>query len=355
MVSELQNLKENEVKLLFKIFEKLSLSLDQDTLRQEIVEDMLRLLKADFFASYIWNPEKQIYEQAVFFNMSPSNIARYESYYQFHDPITPSLQKRRRATLVSEVMPQKELEKTEFFNDFLMADGLHNGINLFVYEGDLNIGDLRIWRAKGRSLRMGKREVTLLEAIKPYFRNALRNASVFTRAQKRSELWGTLLEKLELPLFLFDSRGNLIYRNIKAGELEESLSKETYLSLFSHIQLLAAKSYFLESDWKGMRLSVLRASLPYQGQSSSAIIVHSTALPKIDHDFICAHYGLSSREAEICLLIFKGLTDKQIASVLGIGYYTVRTHLKHIFFKLDVTNRSELIYILLEGIVDISL
>ena len=88
----------------------------------------------------------------VFLNMSPDNLARYEEYYQFRDPITPVLQKRRRATLVREVMPQDELEKTEFFNDFLIQDGLHHGINVYAYDGDLNIGDLRIWRGKGRAI-----------------------------------------------------------------------------------------------------------------------------------------------------------------------------------------------------------
>jgi len=354
MASELQNLKENEVRLLLKIIDRLSLSLDQDILRQEIGEDILRLLKADFFASFIWNPDKHIYEHVVYLNMSPSNLARYDTYYQFHDPITPSLQKRRKATLVSEVMPQAELEKTEFFNDFLMVDGLHHGINLYAYDGDLNIGDLRIWRSKGRP-DLGKREIALLETIKPYFRNALRNARLFAATKKRAESWNALLEKLEIPLFLFNSKGNLTYRNKKAQELEEKLSKEDYFSFYFHIQSLAIKPFFSESDWKGIRLSVLRTDSSPHDQSFSAIIVHTSPLPEINQDFICARYGLSPREAEISLLIFKGLTDKEIASVLRIGYYTVRTHLNHIFFKLDVTNRTELIYVLLEGMVEISL
>ena len=82
MVNELQHLKGDEVKLLLKIVEKLSLSLDQETLRQEIAEDMLRLIKADFFVSFIWNPDKHIYEHVIYLNMSTSNLARYDTYYQ---------------------------------------------------------------------------------------------------------------------------------------------------------------------------------------------------------------------------------------------------------------------------------
>lgn len=38
-----------------------------------------------------------------------------------------------------------------------------------------------------------------------------------------------------------------------------------------------------------------------------------------------------------------GLTDKQIASRLDISFSTVRTHLKHVFYKLSVNNRAQLI------------
>ena len=111
MVNELKNLKANEVKLLFRIFEKFSRSQDRDTLRNEISEDLLRLLKADFLASFIWNQDQKVFEHVVALNMTPANLARYDRYYQFHDPITPSLQKRRRATLVCEVMPRRNWKR----------------------------------------------------------------------------------------------------------------------------------------------------------------------------------------------------------------------------------------------------
>ncbi len=40
-------------------------------------------------------------------------------------------------------MPQRELMRTGFFNDFLARDGLHRGINAYSYAGQRNIGDLR--------------------------------------------------------------------------------------------------------------------------------------------------------------------------------------------------------------------
>jgi DNA-binding NarL/FixJ family response regulator len=50
---------------------------------------------------------------------------------------------------------------------------------------------------------------------------------------------------------------------------------------------------------------------------------------------------LSPREQEILVQISKGLSNPQVASTLGVSRATVRTHLEHIYAKLDVSNRTE--------------
>lgn len=46
---------------------------------------------------------------------------------------------------------------------------------------------------------------------------------------------------------------------------------------------------------------------------------------------------------QIITCIFEGKADKDIASSLGIGFATVRTHMNHLFEKLGVHSREELI------------
>src|SRR5260370_21107895 len=104
--------------------------------------------------------------------MDPKNLASYDSYYQYHDPITFKLQARREATLVTQIMPQRELMRTEFFNDFLAHDGLHWGVNVYSYAGQRNIGDLRIWRGRHRE-NFDTRTLELLRLVEPAFTGAL--------------------------------------------------------------------------------------------------------------------------------------------------------------------------------------
>jgi transcriptional regulator EpsA len=52
-------------------------------------------------------------------------------------------------------------------------------------------------------------------------------------------------------------------------------------------------------------------------------------------------YSLSLREIGIMNLVGLGKTNVEIGNILNISSFTVKNHLKHIFKKLDVLNRSQ--------------
>ena len=245
------NLTQKQWHKVLSVIQHLNDSLDDYTVREQAGRDLLDLLSADYFASYVWDDDAGEFTKPVFLNMTPENLELYEKYYQFHDPITYKLQRYRRAVSVNEVMEQKELINTEFFNDFLNKDGLYYGINIYVYDnGNKNIGDFRIWRSKKRD-NFGERDLKILDLIAPHFRNVMRNIS-FAR---------------HLP--------------------------------------------------------------------------PSTDLEDIDRSF-ADDYGLTTRERDIAMSVLEGHTDKVISETKHISIATLRTHLRHIFEKLDVNSRSEL-------------
>lgn len=156
-------------------FALLAEDLGEREIRERLGHALLELFRADHFASYVWNASGARFDNGLALNMDPANLARYEAWYQYRDPITFLLQSRRRATLVSEVMPRTELLRTEFFNDFLARDGLHWGINLHAFEGGQAVGDLRIWRGRRRR-EFGEHDRELLDLVEPAFVAALRRA-----------------------------------------------------------------------------------------------------------------------------------------------------------------------------------
>lgn len=64
--------------------------------------------------------------------------------------------------------------------------------------------------------------------------------------------------------------------------------------------------------------------------------------------------GLSRRERQVLELVSKGLTNKEVANTLQISQFTVRNHLNHITEKLDVSDRTEAIFIAIQtGIITV--
>ncbi|HKT95995.1 MAG TPA: LuxR C-terminal-related transcriptional regulator [Paraburkholderia sp.] len=165
-----------ELALLADVFKLLAdRTLPEDVLRLEVGRRMLDLLRADYLGSYVWDGVEEKFAHRVAVNMSADNLGDYERHFQYCDPLAPPLQSRREAVRVTDVMPHEALVRTEFFNDFLRRDGLYWGLNLFVWDGDENIGDLRIWRGKHRE-NFSDHELALLELIRPAFTVALARA-----------------------------------------------------------------------------------------------------------------------------------------------------------------------------------
>lgn len=66
----------------------------------------------------------------------------------------------------------------------------------------------------------------------------------------------------------------------------------------------------------------------------------------IDQEVSVSHHlnkVLTRREMEVAYYVSKGLSNAAIAEVLQVTYYTINQHLKHIYKKLDIHSKGELI------------
>jgi two-component system nitrate/nitrite response regulator NarL len=74
---------------------------------------------------------------------------------------------------------------------------------------------------------------------------------------------------------------------------------------------------------------------------TSAILFKYLALPSARRGRIPVHEALTQRETEIVVLVEQGLSNKEIARSLRIGYATVKNHVHNILSKLQVRRRGE--------------
>ncbi|MBB1487644.1 response regulator transcription factor [Oceanospirillum sediminis] len=94
-------------------------------------------------------------------------------------------------------------------------------------------------------------------------------------------------------------------------------------------------------------LSLLRKLQPFMEYS-----LNSVYLPERNRqrEQISNRYQLTSRELDTLELVISGASNKAIASHLGLGLATVKTHLHHIFQKTGASSRSELVARMLQEI-----
>ena len=58
---------------------------------------------------------------------------------------------------------------------------------------------------------------------------------------------------------------------------------------------------------------------------------------------LAAEFSLSARKTEIIMLIARGITTDNVAKKLYISPHTVNTHIRHVYEKIGIHKRSELI------------
>jgi DNA-binding NarL/FixJ family response regulator len=107
-----------------------------------------------------------------------------------------------------------------------------------------------------------------------------------------------------------------------------------------------------ETEWvipDGTELKVLMMILErdIKDPFGNDYILVMTKVPEkelpFDTDTFAIRYGLSRREKELVTLIFQGLSNMEIGEQMFISEHTVKVHLKHIFDKVGVKNRTSLI------------
>ena len=62
-----------------------------------------------------------------------------------------------------------------------------------------------------------------------------------------------------------------------------------------------------------------------------------------------SHRSLTERESRVLRGIFEGLTNKQIATDIGVSESAVKATLQHLFEKTQVRTRAQLVRIVVEG------
>jgi DNA-binding NarL/FixJ family response regulator len=104
---------------------------------------------------------------------------------------------------------------------------------------------------------------------------------------------------------------------------------------------LGASGYVLKSAPRERLLEAIRAAAngdPAWTREELRRVTGALAAPRLGGEI---EVPLTQRESEVLRQMAHGLTNKEIAKMLGISYETVKEHVQHILRKVGVTDRTQ--------------
>ena len=164
------------------------------------------------------------------------------------------------------------------------------------------------------------------------------------RATLQREIPDVLLTDLELP----DGNGVELIRELRARSPEALAMVITVLgddeSVLAAVEA-GASGYLLKggpgADVGPAILELLAGGSPMSASIARAVLRLFRSRGTTESE---AASDLTEREKEILRLVAKGFKFAEIAELLAISRHTVKTHVRHIYRKLEVDSRSTAIY-----------
>lgn len=151
-------------------------------------------------------------------------------------------------------------------------------------------------------------------------------------------------ERLD-PIFVYGIFAGIVYGCMALGAIMGLVLAKTGHGNSSSLLIIAlATVYCLSMIGSGVRR---RAQEPIAAASSSEGEAQpATQARTVDPAALRERFGLSPREAEVCVLLGSGRNVPFIAKRLCISENTVRTHTKNIYTKMDIHTKQELLDLL---------
>jgi len=317
------------------------------------------------------------------YNFEEEYLRSYEEYYQFLNPYI-ALSMCERPTqgsygLLNQLIPDKEVKKTEFYNDYVLPQNLTvcNAIMLTPFESDEVHTSIALHYKKNNDGGHVEQVLKTCKIIMPHLQNSLRLHRKIQGLQARMHFFNEAIDNNPFGIILLDSKLSILEINETANKLivqNDGLSIRNR-RLETHLPAQTNKLSELLNAALGNRLGsttsfnnsfqVVRKSgkLPYEllvtpileqktdctwTDCAVAMFVNDPELinPSIDK-VLKRLYRLTGTETQVTMQLIKGSSSQEICESLKIGRETFKSHLKNIFKKTHTHKQSELVSFIL--------
>jgi DNA-binding NarL/FixJ family response regulator len=154
----------------------------------------------------------------------------------------------------------------------------------------------------------------------------LPGADGITATSRIADDGGTVPKVIVLTVFGFEE---YMHRSLAAGASGYLLKRDRADDVIATVRAVAAE-HALPAREMTRRPS---ANVVRRGPRGTAALVGT----------------LTRREADVLVLVARGLSNQEIAAHLGLSVETIRTHVKHVYVKLGVSDRARAVIVAYES------
>jgi len=274
----------------------------------------------------------------------------------------------RKVSRMSDMVPFVIMRLSPFYRKFMKPEGWRYSAAMFFWDGDRYLGQF----SQNRTREQGDftdREMEILETLHPHFEVAIRRVMLFDNERSARSAVEESIRRSPLPTVVLDWELTPIYHNAAAAEAsavwrldQEARSRKPVFELPEDVRG-ASDALRKGVGWTGRERDFeewerilnhsslagsqvrLRVIAPEGSRMSKPrILVEFWNAPgesgSVDQAVLLAR--LTPTERKVALCVGRGLDNDVIGGELGISRHTVRSHLRNIFEKLSVTNRTQL-------------
>lgn len=342
-----------------------------------VIAAMSRVFEADL--ACIYTPVTSRPEQSLYltYNFSEAMESAYTGYYHRIDEWSgTALRQNRyvqgRVALGEDIIPQRELHRTEFYQDFLKHYDMEWIVSSVLFESGpaTPATHMTFTRNLGRG-GYGQDGVRLMQLIAPHVRRALLTHWQLTESRLHRRIHQAGMDSLGYGVALLRRNGDVVYLNafaerilqtadglmLKAGQLLALHAPEhaTLTRLLNTAANGIGGSLHLkrESAIGNARRPYSLTAIPLQeghpfrplADARVMLLIHDPehAGPLDSLNTYAARYRLTPAETRVLTLLLSDLGPQQIADRLGVGIRTVRSQLSSLYTKTGTKNQRDLI------------
>jgi DNA-binding CsgD family transcriptional regulator len=264
-----------------------------------------------------------------------------------------------------QIVPYKRYVRTAYYNEFIKPQDIYSEMIVYLTSGTHFLGALTFCRPPGRPV-FSEEDRNSAQRILPYLRAALDRALALEDGSQKDTIIRSILSGLpDKGILLMEKEMELVYVSETAQSVMSLLSPERVpRRMPTRFEMPTVLSQWLDQCKKTLRIGEhpevreQRLELPIKNtvhhisaclrfvcvprQRPFFVLTLESTAPELRVVQFLRKIGLTKRETDVVFLVCEGLSNAQISKKLFISEHTVANHMRSVYEKLRVSNRTSL-------------